>query len=79
MVEKGSLFSMFRRIGFCVGLKIWWSEIVSLVIKTELTVQYVIAIYRQGSSTIVVHFVGQGKDILFRLIIEYSSLRDFGP
>jgi hypothetical protein len=28
------------------------------------------------------HFVGlayQGKDIVFRLIIEYSSLRDFGP
>jgi hypothetical protein len=27
-------------------------------------------------------FVGlayQGKDILFRFIIEYSSLRDFGP
>jgi F0F1-type ATP synthase assembly protein I len=28
------------------------------------------------------HFVGlayQGKDIVFRFIIEYSSLRDFGP
>jgi hypothetical protein len=27
-------------------------------------------------------FVGlayQGKDIVFRLVIEYSSLRDFGP
>jgi hypothetical protein len=30
----------------------------------------------------VVHFVGlayQGKDIVFRFIIEYSSLRDFWP
>ncbi len=62
MIEKGSLFSIFRRIGFCVGLKIWWFEIVSFVIKTELTVQYVIGIYRQDSSTIDVHFVGQGKD-----------------
>jgi hypothetical protein len=24
-------------------------------------------------------FAYQGKDIVFRLIIEYSSLRDFGP
>jgi hypothetical protein len=30
----------------------------------------------------VVFFIGlayQGKDIVFRFIIEYSSLRDFGP
>jgi hypothetical protein len=31
----------------------------------------------------VLKFVGlayyQGKDIVFRFIIEYSSLRDFGP
>jgi hypothetical protein len=29
-----------------------------------------------------VQFVGlayQGKDIVFRFVIEYSSLRDFGP
>ncbi len=26
-----------------------------------------------------VGFVGQGKAIVFRFIIEYSSLRDFGP
>jgi hypothetical protein len=28
------------------------------------------------------HFIGlayQGKDIVFRFIIEYSSLRNFGP
>jgi hypothetical protein len=38
--------------------------------------------YLQGSGTLLVHFVGlayQGKDIVFRLIIEYSSLMDFGP
>jgi hypothetical protein len=38
--------------------------------------------YLQGSSTLLVHFVGLalvGKDIVFRLIIEYSSLMDFGP
>jgi hypothetical protein len=72
ILERGSLFSMFRSIGFCVGLKIWWSEIVLLVMKSELTVQYVIAIYRQGSSTIVVHLVGpayRGKDIVFRIHI----------
>jgi len=31
---------------------------------------------------LVPHFVGLaliGKDIVFRFIIEYSSLRDFGP
>jgi hypothetical protein len=30
----------------------------------------------------LLNFVGlayQGKDIVYRLIIEYSSLRDFGP
>jgi len=30
----------------------------------------------------LLHFIGlayQGKDIVFRFIIEYSSLRDFGP
>jgi hypothetical protein len=26
-----------------------------------------------------VGFASQGKDIVFRFIIEYSSLRDFGP
>jgi hypothetical protein len=26
-----------------------------------------------------VGFAYQGKDIVFRFIIEYSSLRDFGP
>jgi hypothetical protein len=33
-----------------------------------------------GSSSII--FIGlayQGKDIVFRFITEYSSLRDFGP
>jgi len=38
--------------------------------------------YLQGPGTLLVHFVGlayQGKDIVFRLIIEYSSLMDFGP
>jgi hypothetical protein len=37
-----------------------------------------------GSNTLLIHFVGlayyKGKDIVvFRFIIEYSSLRDFGP
>jgi hypothetical protein len=29
--------------------------------------------------TIFVGFAYQGKDIMFRFIVEYSSLRDFGP
>jgi len=36
----------------------------------------------QGNHEFDRDFVGlayQGKDILFRFIIEYSSLRDFGP
>jgi hypothetical protein len=40
-----------------------------------------ITICKQGSCTLLVHFVGlayQGKDIVFRFIIEYSSLKDFG-
>ncbi len=39
-------------------------------------------VFKQGSCTLFVHFVGlayQGKDIVFRFIIEYSGLRDFGP
>jgi len=30
-------------------------------------------------SFVVVGLAYQGKDIVFRFIIEYSSLRDFGP
>jgi methionyl-tRNA synthetase len=49
-----------------------------LVILSEVTVQCVIAIYNQGSSTLLVHFVG--KDIIvFGFIIEYSSFVDFDP
>ncbi len=33
----------------------------------------------QNSSDFVVGLAYQGKDIVFRFIIEYSSLRDFGP
>jgi len=53
-----------------------------VVILSEVTIQCVIAIYNQGSSTLLVHFVGlayQCKDIVFGFIIEYSSLVDFGP
>ncbi len=35
-----------------------------------------------GQPRIRSHFIGLayvGKDIVFRLVIEYSSLRDFGP
>ncbi len=49
---------------------------------SELTTQCVMAIYKQDSNTLLVHFVGlayEGNDIVFRFIIEYSSLRDFGP
>jgi hypothetical protein len=28
---------------------------------------------------VFIHLVYQGKDIVFRFIIEYSSLKDFGP
>jgi hypothetical protein len=41
-----------------------------------------ITICKQASCTLIVHFVGlayQGKDIVFRFIIEYSSFKDFGP
>jgi hypothetical protein len=34
------------------------------------------------SKRLLLQFIGlayQGKDIVFRFIIEYSSLRDFGP
>jgi hypothetical protein len=58
---------MFGGIGLCVGLKIilwgqwdcriYWSEFVFLVILSELMVQYVKAISRQGSCTLLVHFV----------------------
>jgi hypothetical protein len=83
---------MFGRIGLCVSLITFFfqaNEIVGfgglnfyfLIILRELIVQCVITIYIQGFSTFLVHFVGlayQGKDIVFRFIIEYSSLRDFG-
>jgi hypothetical protein len=40
-------------------------------------------VFFQKSSFIVYSFVGlaycQGKDTVFRFIIEYSSLMDFGP
>jgi hypothetical protein len=37
---------------------------------------------QKKSITLLWHFVGfayQGKDIVFRFIIEHGSLRDFGP
>jgi hypothetical protein len=37
--------------------RIWLSEFVFLVVLNELTVQYVMAICRQGSSTFLMHFV----------------------
>ncbi len=39
-------------------------------------------VYRPGSSTLLVHSFGiayQGKDIVFRFIIECTGLRDFDP
>jgi hypothetical protein len=30
-------------------------------------------------SSVFIDLAYQGKDIVFRFIIEYSSLRDFGP
>ncbi len=38
--------------------------------------------FQTCSCMLLVNFVGlayQGKDIVFRFIIEYSSLKDFGP
>jgi len=38
--------------------------------------------FREGSCILLVLFVGlgyQGKDIVFRFVIEHSSLMDFGP
>jgi hypothetical protein len=35
--------------------------------------------YLACSSTLRSAFVGQGKDIVYRFIMEYSSLRDSGP
>ncbi len=58
---------MFGGIELCVGLKIilwgqwdcpsYWSEFVFLVILSELMVQCVKAISRQGSGTLLLHFV----------------------
>ncbi len=51
--KPGELFSMFNRIWLCVGL-----NFVFLVVLSEPTnSQCVIPIYREGSSTFVVHFV----------------------
>jgi len=41
-----------------------------------------IALNSTMTTTILLNFIGlacQGKEILFRFIMEYSSLRDFGP
>jgi hypothetical protein len=59
---------MFSRIWLCVCVKIfcfpdqwdcwiWWSEFFFLVILIEVTVQCVIAVYRQGSRILLVHFL----------------------
>jgi hypothetical protein len=48
---------------------------------SELATQCVMVIYIKGSNTLLVHFVGlayKGKNIMFKFIIEYNNLRDFG-
>jgi hypothetical protein len=42
----------------------------------------ILSVFFWGLHRLEVAFIGlayQGKDIVFRFIIEYSSLRDFGP
>jgi hypothetical protein len=49
-------------------------------LKEEIAMHILDRHYTKGSTTI--SFIGlayQGKDIVFRFIIEYSSFRDFGP
>jgi hypothetical protein len=56
---------MYIRIGFCVGLKILCFQANGIAGFSNLNL-----------------FVGlayQGKEIVFRFIVEYSSLMDFGP
>jgi hypothetical protein len=64
MVKRGPLFSMFRRLEFCVGLKIFifqatgilgfgGLEFIFSVILSVLTIQCAIAMHRQGSCTLL--------------------------
>jgi hypothetical protein len=57
------------------------SEFVFSIILSVVIVQWVNT-YLQGLGTSLVHFVFLAlvsKDIVFRLIIEYNSLMEFGP
>jgi hypothetical protein len=64
-VEKDYYFQCTIRIGFCAGLKI-------LCFQANGIVGF-------GDLNLFVGLAYQGKDIVFRFIIECSSLMDFGP
>jgi len=65
--RKGPLFSMFSRIGLCLCLRTFFLRAMGLLdfvvwicfpsCLSEQTVQCVMAIYRQGSCTTLVHLV----------------------
>jgi len=52
------------------------------MLKTFLKIIWIIlfdSLFLDLASHLFVGFAYQGKDIVFRFIIEYTSLRDFGP
>jgi hypothetical protein len=89
MVERGYYFSMFSRIGLCVitcKCEDFFFEANGICFFFSYAECKKISMcnndFQTCSWTLLVNFVGlayQGKDIVFRFIIEYSSLKDFGP
>jgi hypothetical protein len=78
--KQGNLSIWSCYIGTSLKFKIlhyafYWSEYTSFVFEYTLT-QWVLASIVDGYC---VGLAYRGKDIVFRFIIEYSSLMDFGP
>jgi hypothetical protein len=84
MVERVIIFQMFSRIGLCVitcKCEDFFLEANGNFIYFSYAECNKISMcnsdFQTSSCTILVNFVG--KDVVFRFIIEYSSLKDFGP
>jgi hypothetical protein len=79
--EFWSLDQCFLFFHFLI-LKIWqnWSFFVSkFAIGLEIKIISHLNLFQHKSYCICIGLAYQGKDIVLRFIIEYSSLRDFGP
>ncbi len=79
--ESWSLDQCFLFFHFLI-LRIWqnWSLFVpKFAIGLEIKIICHLNLIRYKSYCIFIGLAYQGKDIVFRFIIEYTSLRDFGP